>query len=81
MLRRALTESEAIAALENLLAWPINRVSNFGLTFDAWRYHQNVGPYDAFYLALAHKNELPLVTIDARLGRAPVGDIAIVNLR
>ncbi len=81
VLRRTLTESEAITALENLLNWPIKRVSNFGLTFDAWRYYQNVGPYDAFYLAVAHKNELPLITVDARLSRAPVADVAVINLR
>ena len=81
VLRRTLTESEAIAALENLLDWPIKRVSNFDLTFDAWRYYQNVGPYDAFYLAVAHKNELPLITVDARLSRAPVTDVAVINLR
>lgn len=81
VLRRTLTESGAIAALENLLNWPIKRVSNFDLTLDAWRYYQNVGPYDAFYLAVAHKTELPLITVDARLSRAPVGDIAVINLR
>ena len=81
VLRGTLTESEAIAALENLFAWPIERVSNIDLTFDAWRYYQNVGPYDAFYLAVAHKNDVPLITVDARLSRAPVGDVAIINLR
>ena len=81
VLRRALTESEAIVALENLLDWPIKRVSNFGLTFDAWRYYQNVGPYDAFYLALARKNQMPLITVDARLSRAPVTDVAVISLR
>lgn len=81
VLRQTLTESEVIAALENLLDWPIKRGSNFGLTFDAWRYYQNVGPYDAFYLAVAHKNELPPITVDARLSRAPVTDVAVINLR
>ena len=81
VLRDVLTESAAIAALENLVNWPIERIPNVQLTFDAWRYYQNVGPYDAFYLAVAHRNELPLITVDARLSRAPVTDVAIVNLR
>ncbi len=81
VLRHTLTESRAVKALEDLMDWPIQRFSNAQLTLDVWRYHQNVGPYDAFYLAVARKNDIPLVTVDARLSRAPVSDVAIINLR
>lgn len=37
----------------------------------AWSLRQNLSFYDALYVALAFSLELPLLTGDARLGRAP----------
>ena len=74
-------ESDAATALQRLVNAPITRHSHTGLVAEAWRYRHNVSAYDAFYLALARKHELPLITVDARLSRAPVTNVAIINLR
>ena len=36
-----------------------------------WELRETVSAYDAWYVALAEAFELPLVTLDARLARAP----------
>ena len=74
-------ESDAAAAVQRLINAPITRHSHSALVTEAWRYRHNVSAYDAFYLALARKHELPLITVDARLSRAPVTNVAIINLR
>jgi predicted nucleic acid-binding protein len=35
-----------------------------------WEIRHNVSPYDAPYVALARRNDIPLVTFDERLARA-----------
>ena len=74
-------ETDAAAAVQRLINAPITRHSHSALVTEAWRYRHNVSAYDAFYLALARKHELPLITVDARLSRAPVTNVAIINLR
>ena len=74
-------ESDAAAAVQRLINAPITRHSHSALVTEAWRYRHNVSAYDAFYLALARKHELPLITVDARLSRAPLTNVAIINLR
>jgi len=37
----------------------------------AWELHGNLTLYDGWYVALAEHLEAPLVTLDARLSRAP----------
>ena len=58
VLRRAvlnghLAEARALMALDDLVAWPVERVSHQSLTRLAWQHHQNVSAYDAFYIAVA----------------------------
>jgi predicted nucleic acid-binding protein len=36
-----------------------------------WELHQNLSPYDAWYVAVAELLEVPLATLDQRLARAP----------
>ena len=74
-------ETDAAAAVQRLINAPITRHSHSALVTEAWRYRHNVSAYDAFYLALARKHELPLITVDARLSRAPLTNVAIINLR
>ena len=81
VLAKAVPESDAMAAVQRLIDAPITRHSHAALVFEAWRYRHNVSAYDAFYLALARKNQLPLITVDARLSRAPVSDVAVISLR
>lgn len=42
-----------------------------GLGESAWRWRDNLSFYDALYVALAARLDVPLITGDARLSRAP----------
>lgn len=81
VLTDSVPETIAAAAVQRLINMPIARYSLTGLIADAWEYRHNVSAYDAFYLAVARKNDIPLVTVDARLSRVPVSDVAIISLR
>lgn len=81
VLANSVPDPEANAAVNRLINAPITRYSHRTLVREAWRYRQNVSSYDALYLALALKNRMPLITVDARLSRAPVTDVAVINLR
>lgn len=81
VLAKSVSDPEVSLAVHRLINAPITRHSHRTLVQEAWRYRQNVSAYDAFYVALAHKNRMPLVTVDARLSRAPTSDIAIISLR
>lgn len=64
-------ESAARAALARLRMLPV-MVFPFALVADrAWELRANLTIYDASYVALAELLEAPLVTLDARIGRAP----------
>ena len=47
----------------------------------AWQYRHNLSAYDALYVATARTHDLPLLTTDARLTRAPGLDIAVQYVR
>ena len=86
VLRRAvrqsrLDEQRALLALEDLVDWPVDRISHSRLIADAWRVRHNVSAYDAFYVAAAFAFDAPLLTADGPLSRAPKVGIAIHNVR
>ncbi len=81
VLRRTIMPDRAVGVLEALVRWPVLRISHSDLVLQAWRYHQNVTAYDALYLAAAQLYGMDLITSDGRLSRAPVGEIAVVNVR
>ena len=70
VLNGRLEPARAEMIIATLSQTPIERVSHRTLSLLAWRYYQNVSAYDAFYLAVAHINGIPLVTCDGRLARA-----------
>lgn len=49
----------------------IERVGVSGLLARIWELRDNVSAYDATYVAVAEALDVPLVTADARLARAP----------
>jgi predicted nucleic acid-binding protein len=57
-------------ALWKLDALPLRRVSHELLVHSAWVLRENVSFYDGLYVALAEMLDEPLITFDARLGRA-----------
>ena len=79
--RREVTQQRALAAIEDLLGWPIERIPHKSLAWAAWQYRNNVSAYDAFYVAAAHLYDAPLLTVDGPLTRAPSLGIAIENVR
>ena len=86
VLRRAVRRGElsserAHDALEDLQAWQIERLSHRRLWSTAWSYRANVSGYDSFYVAAAVLYDVPLLTADGPLSRAPRLGIVIHNVR
>jgi predicted nucleic acid-binding protein len=81
VLRRQLNEQRALRAIEDLLDWPIDRISHRSLVWAAWQHRNNVSAYDAFYVAAAHLSEASLITADGPLARAPALGIVVENVR
>jgi predicted nucleic acid-binding protein len=59
------------AAVDDLLALPVDRFPTGPLMVRAYDLRANVTPYDAAYIALAESLGCTLLTADARLSRAP----------
>jgi predicted nucleic acid-binding protein len=75
-LRRQVREKEisarkAGAALDDLLGMRLQRIPQAPLIERAWQLRDNLSFYDALYVALAEGLGAPLLTLDARLTRAP----------
>jgi predicted nucleic acid-binding protein len=81
VLRRQLNQDRALRAIEDLLDWPIDRISHRSLVWAAWQHRNNVSAYDAFYVAAAHLSEALLITADGPLARAPALGIVVENVR
>lgn len=58
------------AALDLLAELPLRRFDHTPLLARAFALRENFSAYDAIYVALAEGTAAPLVTADARLGRA-----------
>jgi predicted nucleic acid-binding protein len=70
--RRTLTDDQrAELALRDLAELPLARASHLPLLPRCWELRHNLSPYDASYVALAEMLEVPLLTADHRLARAP----------
>jgi predicted nucleic acid-binding protein len=59
------------AAIDDLLALPVDRFPTGPLMVRAYALRANVTPYDAAYIALAESLGYTLLTADASLSRAP----------
>lgn len=66
-----LDSSAAALAHTDLVALPVYFYPYRALADRAWQLRGNLTVYDASYVALAELLAVPLVTLDARLGRAP----------
>ena len=76
VLRRAVASAEltarsAAAALDDLAEFPLRRAAHLGLLRRAWTLRKNVTFYDALYVALAERLDMPLLTFDRRLAAVP----------
>src|SRR5664280_2882109 len=67
-----LSPDEALLALRAVRVLVDHRYSHFGPLGElAWTWRHNLSCYDALYVALAVLLDLPLITGDVRLSRAP----------
>ena len=76
-----LEEGRALAALDDLAVWPVDRLPNRTLARLAWRHLHNVSAYDALYVAAARAHDATLLTADGRLSRAPGLGIVVQHVR
>ena len=81
VLRRELDASRAQEVIDDLVVWPIERISIRLLVPLAWEHYQNVSAYDALYVAAARLRNLPLLTVDGPLSRAPGLPIDVQHVR
>lgn len=81
VLGKRLEEQRALTALQDLRAWPLDRISHSRLIGQAWQHRHNVTAYDAFYVAAARIYDAPLLTTDGPLSRAPSLGIVVHNVR
>jgi predicted nucleic acid-binding protein len=81
LLQKKIEEGRARLALEDLGAWPVDRIPHSALLREAWKHRHNVSAYDAFYVAVAKLYEAPLLTADGPLSRAPGLGIVVQNIR
>ena len=69
--RRRLTREDMTLALAELAVLPLRRRATFRFHERIDELLENVTPYDAAYVVLAEAYQLPLLTTDGRLTRAP----------
>ena len=81
VLREHLSEQRALAAIDDLATWRVERISHRGLAHSAWRHRHNVTAYDALYVAAARAWNASLLTADGPLSRVPGLDIPLHNVR
>jgi predicted nucleic acid-binding protein len=62
---------KARQVLADMMEMRLQRVSHHLLAERAWELRENLSFYDALYVALAEALEVPLLTLDSRLAKAP----------
>jgi predicted nucleic acid-binding protein len=68
---RAMDARRAGLALTDLADLPLRRAPHLPLLARCWELRDNLTVYDGAYVALAEALDVPLVTTDTRLARAP----------
>jgi predicted nucleic acid-binding protein len=81
VLARRLGADRAAEAVDDLLDWPVERISHASLLQEAWRLRANVSAYDALYVAAARLRSATLVTADGPLARAPRLGVSVRDIR
>jgi len=71
LMRGRIDEEIAARSVDNLASAPVRRMTTEHLVRNVWSYRSNLTPYDATYVTLARAVGAPLVSLDARLARAP----------
>lgn len=77
----ALADTEAAELASELGVMPLRTVSHAALLAGVWRIRDRVRIADAFYVACAMLLDVPLLTTDARLGRAALPGVTVTTVR
>lgn len=75
-----LDADRAQEAIDDLLAWEIERLRHRDLVRRAWQYRHNATAYDALYLAAADACGATVLTADGPLSRAALAGVVIHNV-
>jgi len=81
VLRGEIPDDRAVAALDDLPRWQVQRLPATDLLHEAWSLRHNVSAYDAFYVAAARLYDAQVLTADGPLARAPQVGVVIENVR
>lgn len=81
VLRGEVEAAPATRAIETWGQLGIERVGVVGLLGRIWQLRDNLSAYDATYVAVAEALEVPLLTADGRLARAPGPRCTVVVVR
>jgi len=76
-----LADGEAGELASQLGSLPLRTVPHTALLAGVWRIRDRVRIADAFYVACALLLDVPLLTTDARLGRAALPGITVTTVR
>lgn len=81
VLRQQRDSTEASALFAQWSASSVRRVSHRHYLDAVWALRHNITPYDAAYVALAMRLDIPLITADRRLAAAaaPYCDVVTVD--
>jgi predicted nucleic acid-binding protein len=77
LMRGRIDQEIATRSVDNLASAPVRRMTTEHLVHHVWSCRSNLTPYDATYVTLARAAGAPLVTLDARLARAPALGIEV----
>lgn len=80
VISKALSDLDASDAYAQLWQWPVTTWGLERFAGRVWDLRQNVTAYDAAYVALAEYLDVPLLTLDTRLTRAPGTRCAFIAL-
>lgn len=75
--RGLLSGVRAEAAFNDVLQMPVSRYPHEPLMLRVWELRQNLTAYDAVYVVLAEALDVPLLTCDPSIARAPGHDAEI----
>lgn len=75
-----LTPTEASAALDRLVAWPLHRTQLRSIVADAWVHRHNITFADALYVALAEHLHATVLTGDHKLANGPTLPVPVLHL-
>jgi predicted nucleic acid-binding protein len=68
--RRLVSSSRAHEAIGDLTDLDLHRHAHVDLVSRAWKLRDNIGAYDALYIALAERLKAPVVTCDRPAAQA-----------